>query len=286
VLCRCATGLEKLYGGFGTNTDVEAQREAERALLQSEKLAVVGRLASSISHEINNPLAAMTNLIFLARSTASNEKTKRYLEIVEEQLARVAQIITQTLRFYKQQSDANSADPAELLDSVLTLCRGKLSNNEIRLKLEVEKCPRLICYAGEVRQVLANLVRNALDAMPKGGTLRLRVRPGTDWRSGRQCVRFTIADTGHGMSPETERRIFEPFFTTKGEIGTGLGLWVSAGIVEKHKGNIRVRSSTRPGKSWTAFTMTIPYSGSATNQGGLMSNPIEIAKSSEPIGDL
>jgi PAS domain S-box-containing protein len=272
-------GVGNIVRWFGTNTDVEAQRKAEIALLQSEKLAAVGRLASSISHEINNPLAAMMNLIFLARSTASNEETRRYLKDAEEQLARVAQITTQTLRFYKQQSDAVSTDPAELLDSVLKLCRGRLSRDDIQLKLEVEKCPRLICYAGEVRQVLANLVGNALDAMPKAGTLHLRVRQGTDWRSDRRCVRFTIADTGHGISPETERHIFEPFFTTKGETGTGLGLWVSAGIVEKHKGSLRARSSARLGKSWTAFTMTIPYSGPATNQGDLMSNPIETAKS-------
>lgn len=228
----------------------------------------------------------MTNLIFLARSTASDEETQKYLATVEDQLARLAQITTQTLRFYKQQSNAEPTDPDELLDSVLTLCREKLSRNGIQLKLEVEKCPRLIWYAGEVRQVLANLIRNAMDAMPNGGTLRVRLRPGTDWQTDRQCIRFTIVDTGHGMSSETRLHAFEPFFTTKGETGTGLGLWVSDGIVERHGGSIRAHSSTRPRKSWTVSTITLPCSGPAANQVDLMSHSIEIARSCEPISHL
>ncbi|HVC90791.1 MAG TPA: PAS domain-containing protein [Acidobacteriaceae bacterium] len=246
---------------FGTNTDVEAQRNAEIALRQAEKLAVVGRLAASIAHEINNPLEAVMNLIFLARLTAVNEETQRYLASADEELGRVSQIASQALRFHKQQSSAASTDVVELLDSVLTLYRGKLAKNRIQLKLETEDCPHLICYAGELRQVLANLVGNATDAMPNEGTLRLRVRPVTDWRHNEPGVRITISDTGHGMSKETRRHMYEPFFTTKGEIGTGLGLWVSAGIVAKHRGSIRVRTNAQPGKSGTTFTVTLPYSG-------------------------
>jgi PAS domain S-box-containing protein len=246
---------------FGTNTDIESQRKAETGLRQAEKLAVVGRLAASIAHEINNPLEAVMNLIFLARLTAINPETVGYLKTAEEELSRVSQIASQALRFHKQQSSAMATDMVELLDSVLTLYRGKMARNKIQVKLEKEDCPHLVCYAGEIRQLLANLVGNATDAMPNGGTLRLRVRPVTDWRHPEPGLRVTISDTGHGMAADVRRRIYEPFFTTKGEIGTGLGLWVSAGIVEKHKGSMHVRSRADLGKSGTTFTVILPISG-------------------------
>ena len=249
---------------FGTNTDIDAQRKAETGLRQAEKLAVVGRLAASIAHEINNPLEAVMNLIFLARLTAVNEETAGYLRSAEEELSRVSQIASQALRFHKQQSSAMATDMVELLDSVLTLYRGKLARNKIQVNLETSDCPHLVCYSGEIRQLLANLVGNATDAMPNGGSLRLRVRPVTDWRHGESGVRVTISDTGHGMSPEVRRRIYEPFFTTKGEIGTGLGLWVSAGIVDKHRGSMHVRSRPDLGKSGTTFTVILPLSGPPT----------------------
>lgn len=256
---------------FGTNTDMETQQKAEAALRQSEKLAAVGRLASSIAHEINNPLEAVTNLLYLARASATNEDTRSYLNSAEHELDRVSQITSQTLRFHKQQSAAVPTDMAELLDSVLALYRGKLSRDGIELKLEIRDCPPLVCFAGEVRQVLANLIGNALDAMPKGGTLRIRLGPATEWENGQPGIRFTIADTGHGMSSETRKHVYEPFFTTKGETGTGLGLWVSAGIVDKHGGSIHVRSKmseisggdTPSGKNGTVFTVIFPH----TNDG-------------------
>ncbi|HTU50710.1 MAG TPA: PAS domain-containing protein [Acidobacteriaceae bacterium] len=249
---------------FGTNTDIDAQRKAETGLRQAEKLAVVGRLAASIAHEINNPLEAVMNLIFLARLTVVNEETAGYLKAAEEELSRVSQIASQALRFHKQQSSAMATDMVELLDSVLTLYRGKLTRNKIQVNLETSDCPHLVCYAGEIRQLLANLVGNAADAMSNGGTLRLRVRPVTDWRHGEPGVRVTISDTGHGMPPDVRRRIYEPFFTTKGEIGTGLGLWVSAGIVDKHRGSIHVRSRPEQGRSGTTFTVILPLSGPPT----------------------
>lgn len=253
---------------FGTNTDIDAQRKSEAGLRQAEKLAVVGRLAASIAHEINNPLEAVMNLIFLARLTAVNQETLEYLVAAEEELGRVSQITSQALRFHKQQSSAVATDVVELLDSVLALYRGKLSRNKIQLNMETENCPHLVCYAGEIRQVLANLIGNAADAMPSGGTLRLRVRPVTDWRHHEPGVRITISDTGVGMSADTRRHVYEPFFTTKGELGTGLGLWVSAGIVDKHRGTIHVRSSVHPEKRGTTFTVIFPYSGSQIRDTG------------------
>ncbi|HET9100872.1 MAG TPA: ATP-binding protein, partial [Acidobacteriaceae bacterium] len=246
---------------FGTNTDIDAQRKAETGLRQAEKLAVVGRLAASIAHEINNPLEAVMNLIFLARLSAVDEETAGYLKSAEEELGRVSQIASQALRFHKQQSSAVATDLVELLDSVLTLYRGKLARNKIRVNLETYDCPPLLCYSGEIRQLLANLVGNATDAMPNGGTLRLRVRRVTDGRHQTAALRLTISDTGHGMSPDIRRHIYEPFFTTKGELGTGLGLWVSAGIVEKHGGSIQVRSSTVLPRRGTTFSVILPVGG-------------------------
>jgi signal transduction histidine kinase len=149
---------------------------------------------------------------------------------------------------------------AKLLESVLALFKSKLVLAGIEILLEEKNDPELVCYSGEIRQVLANLVRNAIEAMPHGGTLRIRLKPSTDWRTGVDGVRITIADTGYGMSQATRNRIYDPFFTTKGALGTGLGLWVTAGILSKHRGSMHVRSSTLPGRSGTVFTLIFPRS--------------------------
>lgn len=259
----------KIVRWFGTNTDMEAQRKTEDAMRQSEKLAAVGRLASSIAHEINNPLEAVTNLLYLAKSLVVNDEAKAYLESAEIELARTAQIATQTLRFHRQLTSSAPTDVADLLHSIVALYKGRLTQLGVELELKARDCPPLVCYAGEIRQVLANLVGNAMDAMAQGGVLFLRVRACTDWRSGSNGVRITVADTGHGMSAQTMKRLYEPFFTTKEAIGTGLGLWVSAGIVEKHGGTLRARSSMRPGKSGAVFAVYFPYGwviGGSTSQ--------------------
>ena len=249
----------KIVRWFGTNTDVDAQRRTEEALRRSEKLAAVGRLASSIAHEINNPLEAVTNLIYLAKSQATDEEVMGYLELAEGELNRVAQITTQTLRFHKQLTAPVLTDVADLLRSILPLYKSRLMQLGVELVVKTAECPPLMCYSGEVRQVLANLVGNAIDAMNLGGKLCLRLRPGTDWRGDLTGVRITVADTGHGMTPQTMKQLYEPFFTTKEMLGTGLGLWVSAGIVEKHGGSLRVRSSTREGRSGTVFALYLPH---------------------------
>lgn len=244
---------------FGTNTEIDTQRKTEEALRQSEKLAVVGRLASSIAHEINNPLEAVINLIYLAKSSSVDDVTRNYLADADQELARVSEITSQTLRFHKQQAAAAPADVVEILNSVLALYRGKLSRDGVELQIEARETPPLVCFASEIRQVLANLVGNALDAMPQGGTLSLRIHSATDWRTGQLGLRITVSDTGHGMPPDVLERIYEPFFTTKGATGTGLGLWVSSGIVENHKGSLRVRSKNCGPRAGTTFSLILPY---------------------------
>ncbi|HEY0784950.1 MAG TPA: ATP-binding protein [Acidobacteriaceae bacterium] len=253
--------------------DITERRRAERLLVESEKLALVGQLAASIAHEINNPLEAVMNLLYLVRASQTLERAHAFAAQAEEEIQRVAQITTHTLRFHKQQARPSLTSLSDLLTSVLVLFRGKLAQARVEVNVRTGGKPELICYPGEVRQVLANLIRNALEAMPDGGRLRLHVRSATDWRSGEEGVRVTVADTGYGMSAQTRRRIYDPFFTTKGAEGTGLGLWVTAGILSKHRGAMRVRSSEAKGASGTAFMLIFPRSGAE----GCESSVVEMA---------
>ncbi len=241
--------------------DITEHRRAERLLVEQEKLVLVGQLATSIAHEINNPLEAVLNLLYLIRESKTLDEARVFILQAEEEIQRAAQIASNTLKFHKQQTRPVSTNVVQLVESVLVLFKGKLAGAKVAVEVEPRGNPELVCFAGEIRQVLANLVGNALDAMPSGGTLRVKVRPSTDWRTGGAGVRITIADTGFGMSPETQRRIYLPFFTTKGTSGTGLGLWVTAGILARHRGSMHLRSKTTPGASGTAFTLILPMVG-------------------------
>lgn len=240
-------------------TDLTTQKQAEAALVQSEKLAAVGRLAASISHEINNPLEAITNLLYIARRDSRLSKdTQRHLALAEIELARVSQIATQTLRFHRQSTKPIEVSPQELLQSVVRLYQGRLSNSRIEIVSQHSATHPIRCYEGDVRQVLNNLVGNALDSMRTGGRLILRTRDCTYWATGTKGVRITVADTGYGMSPETRAKIFEAFYTTKGSSGTGLGLWISKGIIEKHHGHLKVKSTNEPPQTGSVFSLFLP----------------------------
>jgi signal transduction histidine kinase len=239
--------------------EITQQRKAELALIQSEKLAVVGRLASSIAHEINNPLESVTNLIYLAQIAATLEEAHGYLNTAEIELRRASAITNQTLRFHRQASSPQQISPTDLLDTVLSIYQGRIANAHIQIERR-SRCHRKVhCFDGEIRQVLSNLVSNALDAMPNGGCLLVREREATHWSTGEPGVTITIADNAAGMSLETQTRIFNPFFTTKGVTGTGLGLWVSKEIVQRHRGSLCVRSSQSPTHHGTVFTLFLPF---------------------------
>jgi signal transduction histidine kinase len=226
---------------------------AQEALLRSEKLAVTGRLAASIAHEINNPLEAVTNLLFLMRAEVAPEQLKKYLAQAEQELARVAEITKQTLRFYREPSQPTATRIITVLDSVLMLFGQRLVGAGIQVERE-ERAPSatVLSTPGELRQVIANLVGNAIDAMRAGGRLRIRIS------ENRQLIRLTIADTGMGIPRDVLPTIFEPFVTTKGETGTGLGLWVTTEILKRNRWKIRVRSCSNPGHSGTIFSIVIP----------------------------
>jgi PAS domain S-box-containing protein len=243
---------------LGVTMDITNRKTAELALIRSEKLLITSRLASSVSHEINNPLEALTNLIYLAKSTTVNEEALAYLKETEKELARIAYITNQSLRFHRQQSAPIEMDVVETLRELIHFYEPRISAANITLDLDTQRVPELLCCASDVRQALGNLIQNSLEAMPKGGRMRLRVRPCTDWRDGAQGVRITIANSGNGMSMQTKKRIYEPFFTTKDGTNTGLGLWITAGIVDRHGGSIQVWSSTTPETGGTAFSVVFP----------------------------
>ena len=255
-----------VYGSSGkveaisaASLEITAQKKAEKALLQSEKLAAVGRLASSISHEINNPLEAVTNLLYLI---ATNEdlpsQVREYVEVTQAEIARVSQIATQTLRFHRQTHRSTAVTAAELLEPVVKLYQGRLANAGIRVESKFLSKTVIRCLENEIRQVLNNLIANALDAMKTGGRLMLRSHDVLGTTGEVAGVRMTIADNGHGMSRKTIERIFEPFFTTKDLNGTGLGLWISSEIIERHGGRMVVRSSVETGHRGTVFSLYLP----------------------------
>ncbi len=241
--------------------EITNQKKAEAALIQSEKLAAVGRLASSISHEINNPLEAITNLLYLlAYDPQLPEALKLYVHMAQSELSRVSQIATQTLRFHRQAVAATLVTPRDLVGAVVQLYAGRLANSGIRVEAQYRTDTHILCFENDIRQVLNNLIANAIDAMRTGGRLLIRAHASREHcvPDGRSGIRITIADTGHGMSPATLARVFEPFFTTKDLQGTGLGLWISKGIVERHQGRLHVRSSEDESSHGTLFTLFLP----------------------------
>jgi PAS domain S-box-containing protein len=238
--------------------NIADQKIAERALLQSEKLASVGRLASSIAHEINNPLSSVTNLLYILGLHVPTPELKALVAQAEEELARVSQITTHTLRFHRQSGGSMEVDIQKLFHSVVALYRARLRNSSITAVIDSCHAEHLRCHEGELRQIVLNIVANAVDAMKHGGILSMRCRESTNWANGQAGVRLLISDNGTGMDAEILARIFEPFFSTKGIGGTGLGLWVTEDLVEKNGGAIRVRSSKRESLHGTTFSLFFP----------------------------
>lgn len=250
---------------IGVSMDITTIKQAQEALLQSEKLAAAGRLAASISHEINNPLESVTNLLFLIASDGQlSASTRGFVKQAEEELARVSHIATQTLRFYRQSTRPTQADIPTLLDSVLTLHRGRIANAQVEIVRQYRTQIPLLCFEGELRQVFTNLISNAIDAMSSTkGQLTLRADQSRNWGTGQAGLRVTVRDNGSGIPPEILARIFEPFYSTKGNRGTGLGLWVTKEIIQKHRGIVHVRS--RVGKG-TIFSIFFPLTGVAQDE--------------------
>lgn len=248
----------------GIQMDVTERVELETALREAEKLAAVGRLASAISHEINNPLEAVVNLVYLVDQVLpekpENLEARKFLKQADQELRRMKLITAQSLRFSKQSHGPEAVTCDDLLGSILDIFSPRFENFNITVEKRYRYEQHIVCLVSEIRQVLTNLITNAIDAMQAGGgRLMIRTHEASDWRSDRRGVRITIADTGTGMTPSTQASIYKAFYTTKGAQGTGLGLWISAEIVQRHRGRLRVRSSQQPRHRGTVFQLFLPF---------------------------
>ncbi len=250
-----------LAGTMVVFRDITHRRQTEQTLRASERLNQAGRLSATIAHEIRNPLDTVTNLIYLLQhDTNSGTMTRQYLEMASEELSRITQITGQLLTFHREARHPIEVSVPEVLDSVLTLFAPQVRKGNVTVEKRYSTTGMVRGFPGELRQVFSNLVGNAIDAMPYGGRLVLSVREGTRADDPtRKGVRITIVDSGSGIPLGVRRNLFAPFYTTKGEKGTGLGLWVSRGIVAKHEGTIHVISSIREGRSGTAFSVFLPF---------------------------
>ncbi len=236
--------------------DASSQRQSQELMRKTEKLAAAARLAATVAHEINNPLEAVCNLVYLVKTrTGLPTDVERDLTLAEHELDRVSHITRQTLGFYRESRSPDALDVPMLVDSVLKLFSSKFKSKNITVECDLQPCPPAHGWSGELKQLVSNLISNAADAVGMDGTLKVRVF--CVERSGGADVHVRIEDDGHGIAPEDLQRIFEPFYTTKKDVGTGLGLWVSKEIAERHGGRIEVQS--RVGVSHgTVFTVVLP----------------------------
>lgn len=242
-------------------SDLFQNPEAVASLLRrNQKLISIGRLTASIAHEINNPLESITNLLFLVDQERNlSTEGRAYLRLAQRELNRVVQISKQTLSFYREASRPAPIHLETLLEEVLVLYQRKIAEKRLNLQRRYAPTKTVDILPGEMRQAFSNLIVNAIEAAPVGGTLWLRLRPGGNWkRPGVRGLRVTIADNGSGMAPETRKRLGTPFLTTKGESGTGLGLWVAISAIRRNRGNLRVRSSIDPSRHGTVFSIFLP----------------------------
>jgi two-component system NtrC family sensor kinase len=239
--------------------EIKERKQIQEALLRSEMLANAGRMAASIAHEINNPLDAVINTLFLVRTSADlPESAREFLEIADAELMRIGYITRQTLGFYQESSAATSNSVSALMTSVVTMLQAKIKSSGAMVEQRCDQELQVIGVFGELRQVLANLLLNSLHAVGRDGRVILRASASTHPNDGSRRVRITVADSGHGMGAATMNEIFEPFFTTKGMVGTGLGLWVSKQLVDKNGGSIRVRSNREGARRGTTFSVVLP----------------------------
>ena len=235
--------------------DVTADRAAQEVLRKTEKLAAAARLSATVAHEINNPLEAVTNLIFLSSNSPDlPENVRQHLTLAEQELDRVAHITRQTLGFYRDSNQPEAVDLASILEAVVTLYSNKIQTKRLRIDRVLDACPPVWGNPGELRQVVSNLLSNAIDAAPPGGQIILRTA--TVAAPDGPRAEFTVEDNGPGIDPTHRKVIFDAFFTTKKDVGTGLGLWVSQEIVARHHGTLELRDhGTLPG---ACFAVTLP----------------------------
>jgi PAS domain S-box-containing protein len=251
----------EVVGGSKIARDVSDRKKVERMAVEAEKIATTGRMAAAIAHEINNPLGSVLNLIFLARQDGVSLKDIRnYLTTAESELERVSHIARQTLGYYRDTGAPSEVHLHDLIENVLSVYRNKMLGHSIALQVRFNDLRKISVHSGEIIQVFSNVISNAIDAMPQGGTLSIAINQ--TMRTDQDGLQVVVGDNGRGIRRDHIGRVFEPFFTTKGNLGTGIGLWVTKQLVERHGGQIAISSSTEPDDSGTVVTISLPFSRS------------------------
>jgi PAS domain S-box-containing protein len=239
--------------------DTTDQWQSQQALVRTEKLAAAGRLAASIAHEMNNPLASVTNLLYLVGcDTTLNESTRSFVDLASMELDRVSKIATQTLRFARRTVAPAEIDMEEVVRGMMLLFGGRLSQNQVKVSVRKRRVSPFYGYTSEVMQLLTNLLGNAIDAIGESGRIIIAIQDTMDWQTMTPRVAVCVADSGPGIPEQYRKKIWEPFFTTKAETGTGLGLWLVEETVRKNGGSIRLRTATTPARHGTVFRMLLP----------------------------
>lgn len=247
----------KLRGVVMVFRDVTGEKQTQEVMRKAEKLAAAGRLAATVAHEINNPLEAVCNLVYIVKNTGGlPEDAVGYLNMAEQELDRVSHITRQTLGFYRDSSEAGPVQVCSVIESVLKLYENKIQSKSIAVELELAECPPVHGMQGELKQLVANLISNAADAVAPGGKIKVSMAPAL--QEPEKGVEIEVADNGPGVPAENRARIFEPFFTTKEDVGTGLGLWVCKEIAERHRGNVQLSLSKDGGLGGAVFTVFLP----------------------------
>jgi PAS domain S-box-containing protein len=256
----------RVIGAAKTARDITQQKKTEQALRMTERLASVGRMAATVAHEINNPLEAVTNLVYLAKGSTALNDVHEFLNAIEEELNRISQITKQTLGFYRETIAPSAVRVGEMLNPLISVLGRRARDKMIKIRPEIRQDPEIYAVAGEIRQLIANLLNNSIDAVDSGGLIRIRI--GANGLNGAHPagIRITIADSGRGIPSSARSKLFEPFFTTKKDVGTGLGLWACTNIVQRHHGSLRVKSSATPGRSWTVFSVFLPTGEESVNK--------------------
>jgi signal transduction histidine kinase len=248
----------RVVGAAKIARDITTQKRMETNLHISERLASVGRLAATVAHEINNPLESVVNFIYIAKQHPDvPEEVKHYLNSADDELRRVAHITQQTLGFYRDDSQPVSRLLADVIQDVLTVYDRKCQYKSLKIEQRIEPNLTVNTVQGELKQILSNLLANAIDASRESGRIIIRAGACRHLPSGSRAVRIVIADNGTGISKENRERLFVPFFTTKKAVGTGLGLWVTKDLLKKHGGDIRYRSNDS-GSSGTVMRIFLP----------------------------
>jgi PAS domain S-box-containing protein len=248
----------RVIGASKIVRDISDRKRMERLLVQSEKIAATGRMAAAIAHEINNPLEAVMNLVFLARQDSpASSRAYQHLKTAEEELERVSHIARQALGYYRDTGLPAELYLHELIEKVLIIYRSKILASGISVDTRFNDLQKIRVSRGEFVQIFSNIITNAVDAMPHGGVLHVSIR--TLISAAGDGIQTVIRDNGAGIEQQHLQRIFEPFFTTKGDLGTGIGLWVTKQLAEKRGGQISVASSTEPGKSGTVVSLFVPF---------------------------